>query len=82
MPREIDKAQDWFDRHGGWAVLVGRVIPGVRTFISVPAGFADGLPIGVQLAARRWEDDTALHAAAIVEAACGGYEPPPVRSKA
>ena len=41
---------------------------------------ADGLPIGVQLAARRWEDDTALHAAAIVEAGCGGFVAPSVRS--
>lgn len=37
----IDKAQKWFDRHGTWAVFVGRLVPGVRTFVSVPAGFAD-----------------------------------------
>ena len=37
----IDKAQDWFDRHGAWAVFVGRLVPGVRTFVSVPAGFAE-----------------------------------------
>lgn len=36
----IDKAQKWFDRHGKWAVFLGRLVPGVRTFISVPAGFA------------------------------------------
>jgi membrane protein DedA with SNARE-associated domain len=40
-PDDIDKAQAWFDRHGGWVVFVGRLIPGVRTFISVPAGFAE-----------------------------------------
>ena len=38
---DIDKAQQWFDKHGAWAVFVGRLVPGVRTFISVPAGFAE-----------------------------------------
>ena len=42
---EIDKATAWFDRHGPVAVLVGRVIPVIRTFISLPAGFAD-MPAG------------------------------------
>jgi membrane protein DedA with SNARE-associated domain len=40
---EIDRAAGWFDRHGTAAVLVGRVVPVVRTFISLPAGFA-GMP--------------------------------------
>ncbi|MGR3453737.1 DedA family protein [Pseudooceanicola sp.] len=43
-PDEIDKADAWFDRHGGKAVFVGRLIPTVRTFISVPAG-ASGMPL-------------------------------------
>ena len=38
---EIDRATAWFERHGPAAVLVGRVIPVIRTFISLPAGFAD-----------------------------------------
>ena len=38
---EIDKATAWFERHGPVAVLVGRVIPVIRTFISLPAGFAE-----------------------------------------
>jgi membrane protein DedA with SNARE-associated domain len=38
---EIDKATVWFERHGPVAVLVGRVIPVIRTFISLPAGFAE-----------------------------------------
>jgi LPXTG-motif cell wall-anchored protein len=38
---EIDRAVAWFERHGPVAVLVGRVIPVIRTFISLPAGFAD-----------------------------------------
>jgi membrane protein DedA with SNARE-associated domain len=38
---EVDRAVAWFERHGPVAVLVGRVIPVIRTFISLPAGFAD-----------------------------------------
>ena len=38
---DIDRAKRWFERHEGLAVLIGRLIPGVRTFISVPAGFAE-----------------------------------------
>jgi membrane protein DedA with SNARE-associated domain len=43
---EIDKATAWFESHGPVAVLVGRVIPVIRTFISLPAGFAE-MPAGV-----------------------------------
>lgn len=35
---DIDKAKGWFDRHGGVAVLFCRLIPGVRSLISIPAG--------------------------------------------
>jgi membrane protein DedA with SNARE-associated domain len=38
---DLDRAKGWFDRHGGAAVFIGRLIPGIRTFISVPAGFAE-----------------------------------------
>ncbi len=37
-PSEIDRAQAWFETWGHVAVLVGRLVPGVRTLISVPAG--------------------------------------------
>jgi amidase len=37
-----------------------------------------GLPVGVQLPARPWHDDVALAAAAQVEAALGGWRPPPL----
>lgn len=37
---EVDKALDWFERHGGAAVFFGRLVPTVRTLISVPAGLA------------------------------------------
>lgn len=39
-PDDVDAGDRWFDRYGIWAVLVGRLIPTVRTFISVPAGMA------------------------------------------
>ena len=35
---EVDDAADWFARYGSLSVLVGRVVPTVRTLISVPAG--------------------------------------------
>ncbi|KAA2234954.1 DedA family protein [Salinarimonas soli] len=37
-PSDLDDAQAFFTRHGGKAVLFGRLVPGVRTLISVPAG--------------------------------------------
>ena len=37
---DVDRAQGWFDRHGRTAVLVGRLVPGVRSLVSVPAGIA------------------------------------------
>jgi membrane protein DedA with SNARE-associated domain len=40
---DLDRAVAWFDRHGNKAVLIGRVLPVVRTFISLPAGIA-GMP--------------------------------------
>ncbi len=37
---ELHRADDWFQRYGGIAVFTGRLLPGVRTFISLPAGMA------------------------------------------
>lgn len=39
-PAQLERAQDWFDRHGRAVVFFGRFIPTVRTLISVPAGIA------------------------------------------
>lgn len=39
-PEDVDRADQWFRRHGPMAVLIGRLVPGVRTFVSLPAGFA------------------------------------------
>jgi membrane protein DedA with SNARE-associated domain len=35
---DLDRAQRAFDRYGGPAVIVGRLVPGVRSLISLPAG--------------------------------------------
>lgn len=43
-PSEVDRASAWFARRGRTAVFVGRLVPGVRTLISVPAGVA-GMPL-------------------------------------
>lgn len=37
----IDVAERWFDRHGNAAVFFGRLLPVIRTFISLPAGIAE-----------------------------------------
>jgi len=35
---KLDRAEHWFERWGDWAVLIGRITPVVRSFISIPAG--------------------------------------------
>lgn len=39
-PEDIRKAQAWFDKYGAWAVFLGRLVPLVRSLISIPAGSA------------------------------------------
>jgi membrane protein DedA with SNARE-associated domain len=39
--RDLDRSSEWFQRHGNMAVLFARLIPGVRSFISVPAGISE-----------------------------------------
>jgi membrane protein DedA with SNARE-associated domain len=38
---ELDRAEAWFARHGEAAVFASRLLPVVRTFISLPAGIAE-----------------------------------------
>jgi membrane protein DedA with SNARE-associated domain len=40
-PHELDRAEAWFADHGDTAVFVSRLLPVVRTFISLPAGVAE-----------------------------------------
>jgi len=35
---DVERAAGWFDRHGSAAVFTGRLVPGVRSLISLPAG--------------------------------------------
>ncbi|MBU6251289.1 MAG: DedA family protein [Cyanobacteria bacterium REEB417] len=37
-PRALSESRRWFNRHGVAVVFWGRVIPGIRTLVSVPAG--------------------------------------------
>ena len=37
-PEQFESAERWFERFGNWAVLVGRVTPVARSFVSIPAG--------------------------------------------
>ena len=36
--KDLDKSRIWFDKYGVMLVFWGRLIPGIRTLISVPAG--------------------------------------------
>ncbi|MFQ5838716.1 MAG: DedA family protein [Thermoplasmata archaeon] len=38
--RHLDMADQWFQRYGTWAVLLGNSFTGFRSFISFPAGIA------------------------------------------
>lgn len=42
---DLDRANLWFARYGARAVLIGRLLPVVRTFISLPAGIAGMEPV-------------------------------------
>jgi len=41
----LDRADDWFDKHGQKIVLIGRLVPGVRSVVSIPAGLSE-MPVG------------------------------------
>lgn len=38
---DLDRADAWFDRYGLWFVLFGRLVPGVRSVVSIPAGLSE-----------------------------------------
>ena len=39
--QRLDRADEWFDRHGPRIVLLGRLVPGVRSVVSIPAGLSE-----------------------------------------
>ncbi|MGD1921354.1 MAG: DedA family protein [Pleurocapsa sp.] len=38
--KDVEKAKIWFDRRGYIATGIGRLVPGIRTYISIPAGIS------------------------------------------
>ncbi len=38
--RDLARADKWFSKYGDWAVFISRLLPIVRTFISLPAGIS------------------------------------------
>lgn len=42
---DLDRADGWFGRYGGWVVFFGRMVPGVRSIVSIPAGMSE-MPLG------------------------------------
>jgi membrane protein DedA with SNARE-associated domain len=44
-PEDLHRSRRWFARYGDWAVLIARLIPGVRSIISLPAGVCS-MPFG------------------------------------
>jgi membrane protein DedA with SNARE-associated domain len=44
-PHDLDRAEEWFARRGDPTVFFSRLLPVVRTFISLPAGIAE-MPLG------------------------------------
>ena len=45
-PARLDRAEAWFDRWGPLGVLIGRVTPVVRSFVSIAAGILE-MPLGI-----------------------------------
>jgi len=59
-------------RYSQWFNLLG------APAVVVPVGQSgDGLPIGVQVAGRPFDDALVLDVAGLIERECGGYRPPP-----
>ena len=44
-PKDLRRAQRWFDDHGSKAIFLCRLVPGLRSLISIPAGIAKA-PLG------------------------------------
>jgi membrane protein DedA with SNARE-associated domain len=48
-PADVDRSLAWFDRYGRWSVFFGRLMPGVRSLISIPAGIDRMSPLSFGL---------------------------------
>ena len=38
---DVRKADDWFDRYGTKVILFGRMVPGIRSLLSLPDGMSE-----------------------------------------
>ena len=45
--------------------------------VALPVGIEDGLPVGVQIIGKRWQEDQLLKVAGRLEKVLGGFVPPP-----
>ncbi len=43
--KTLEKADHWFEKYGNKSVIIGRVIPGIRELVSIPAGIFNMNPI-------------------------------------
>ncbi|HXW90678.1 MAG TPA: amidase [Terriglobales bacterium] len=69
------KTVDYLDAwsYTAWFNLLG------TPAVSVPVSLSrEGLPIGVQISARPWQEEVVLAIAEVVEKECGGWKPPPI----
>jgi membrane protein DedA with SNARE-associated domain len=44
-PEDLTRSENWFDRYGPVAVFTGRLVPVVRSLVSIPAGYRR-MPLG------------------------------------
>ena len=69
----LERALSAFQRHGLIAVFVGRLLPGLRSIISIPAGMAapdeggNEMPVGFQIAAPAFAEQKLVEAAHALE---------------
>lgn len=40
-PAKVDRAEEWFRRHGLFSIVLTRNLPVVRSFVAIPAGIAE-----------------------------------------
>ena len=43
--KSLEKADHWFEKYGDKSVVIGRLIPGIRELVSIPAGIFNMNPI-------------------------------------
>lgn len=48
-PEDVDKSLAWFDKYGKASIFFGRLVPGIRSLISIPAGIDRMNPVSFGL---------------------------------